>query len=321
MNNNEIAKKVVDRMLETIKAEGVLPWTKPWNTGKPSARVIDGYTEITVPATHWSRSGKLYQGINPLLLNFYGKKGEMITFNQCKAEGGRIKKGAKAAPIIFWSMIVKETDELDEDGKKIVKKIPVLKTYQVFSVEDDCEGLEVKHHPEPQVIRIARWHYEPVEGLENVELNEAAESVIAGYLGRAQGLTMDCQGTSDRAYYSPALDHVVVPNVTQFPEIAEYYSTAFHELGHSTGHVSRLNRFSGSDANAAFGSESYSKEELVAEITAASILTALGLESGNSFRNSTAYVQSWSKHIKDDPMMFVSAAGKAEKAVAMILGQ
>ena len=232
-----------------------------------------------------------------------------------------MKKGAKAATIIFWNMIRKETGELDDDGKAIVKTIPALKTYQVFSVQDDCEGLEVKHQPEPEVIRIAKWHYEPVEGLEAVELDPAAESVISGYLNRAAGLKLERDGNSNRAYYSPALDQVVIPNVTQFSALAEYYSTAFHELGHSTGHVSRLNRFSGEGKIAAWGDENYSKEELVAEITAASILSTLGLESGNSFRNSAAYVQGWSEHIKNDPMMFISAAGKAEKAIALILGQ
>lgn len=321
MNNKEIAQKVVDRMLETIKTEGVLPWTKPWNTGRESVKVVDGYTEISIPVTHWSRSGKAYQGINPMLLDFFGKRGEMITFNQCKAESGRIKKGAKAATIIYWNMIKKETGELDEDGNPIIKMIPTLKTYSVFSVKDDCEGLEEKHSPEPQVIRIPRWHYEPVEGAEDAELDAGAESVIAGYLTRCQTLKLDRDGISNRAYYSPALDQVVLPNVTQFKDLAEYYSTAFHELGHSTGHASRLNRFSGSDAIAAFGDESYSKEELVAEITAASILSSLGMESGNSFRNSAAYVQHWSEHIKNDPMMFITAANRADKAINLILGE
>ncbi len=321
MNNNEIAKKVVDRMLETIKAEGVLPWAKPWKNGRESVKVLDGYTEITIPVQHWSRSGKPYQGINPLLLDFYGKRGEMITFNQCKAEGGKVKKGAKSAPILFWNQIRKETDEVDENGKKIVITIPVLKMYSVFSVEDDCEGLEVKHHPEPQTMRIPRYHTEPVEGIDPAAYNPAAEAIIADYVKRCQTLQLDREGNSNRAYYSPALDQVVVPNVTQFQQVEEFYSTLFHELGHSTGHASRLNRFSGKDAAAAFGDESYSREELVAEITAASILSALGLESGNSFRNSAAYVKHWSEHIADDPMMFVTAAGRADKAIALILGQ
>lgn len=321
MNNNEIAKKVVDRMLETIEAEGIMPWSKPWTTGSRSVEIIDGWTEITVPVQHWSRSGKPYTGINPMLLELSGKMGEMITFNQCKAEGGRIKKGAKSATILYWNMVKKVTDAVDEDGNKIVVTIPMLKTYNVFSVETDCEGLEVKHHPEPQTIRIPLTHLEPVSGIDASSYDEAAEAIIAGYLKRAQTLRLDREGSSDRAYYSPMADRVVVPNVTQFGKIEEFYSTLFHELGHSTGHASRLNRFAGPDAIAAFGDESYSREELVAEITAASILSTLGMESGNSFRNSAAYVKHWSEHIKSDPMMFVTAAGRADKAIALILGQ
>ena len=320
MNNKEIAERVVNRMLDTIKAEGQLPWTKPWSLDKNRVRVIDGYTEITVPVRFWSRSGKPYNGINVLLLGMSGHTGEFITFKQAKAEGGTIKKGAKGHEILYWNMLRKETDEVDEDGNKIVKTIPVLKYYTVFSI-DDIEGLTTKHHPEPEVIRLPKWHYEDNgSNATESDFNPAAEAVIAGYLSRATGLVLDRDSLSDRAYYSPSKDRVVVPNVQQFKAIAEYYSTLFHELGHSTGHSTRLNRFSGKEAAAAWGDQNYSREELVAEITAASILTMLGLESGNSFRNSSAYVKSWSEHIKNDPMMFVSAAGKAEKAIDLILG-
>ena len=96
----------------------------------------------------------------------------------------------------------------------------------------------------------------------------------------------------------------------------EYYSTAFHELTHSTGHESRLNRLT---KLAAFGSEEYSKEELVAEIGAAALVNHVGLETADSFRNSAAYVQSWLHTLKDDKRMIVSASGKAEKAVNLIL--
>lgn len=320
MNNKEIAQRIVDRMLDTIKTEGTLPWTKPWKNGsEQNIRVIDGYTEVTVPVYVWSRSGKPYQGVNVLILRLFGKPGEYITFNQAKAEGGKVKKGAKSLPIVYWNMIKKETEELDENGEKKIKMIPVLKYYNVFHI-DDVEGLKQKHQPDPEVIRIPKWHYEPIEGIDESEYNAAAEAMIADYIKRAKTLQVDRESNSNRAFYSPSQDHVVTPNITQFGDVAEYYSTLFHELGHSTGHASRLNRFSGDDAIAAFGDESYSKEELVAEITAASILSTLGLESGNTFRNSAAYVQHWSEHIKNDPMMFVSAAGKAEKAIAMIMG-
>lgn len=322
MTNKEIAQKTVDRMVELIDKTGYLPWTKPWSDQPATTRVDDGYTEIVVPVRHWSRAGRAYSGINILTLNCSGLSGEWITFNQCRAEGGRVKKGAKGKDILYWNMLHKEDpNDIDPDtGKPRVKTIPLLKGFTVFNVEHDCEGLEVKHHPKPIVIRTPKYHYEPVAGIDESSYNPAAEAVLAGYLSRAQGLTLDRNSTGDRAFYSPFLDSVTVPSIKMYSDVAEFYSTLFHELGHSTGHSSRLNRFSGKDACAAFGSESYSREELVAEITAASILTTLGLESGNSFRNSAAYVKSWSEHIKSDPMMFVTAAGRAEKAIDLILG-
>jgi len=321
MNNKEIAQRIVDRMLDAINAGEPLPWTKPWSTKGRSIKVTDEATTITVPVEHWSRSGKPYQGVNILLLNLLGKSGEMITFNQCKAEGGRIRKGAKAATIVYWNMVRKETEELDDEGNKKVTIIPVLKTYNVFSVEADCEGIEPKHKPEPMTVTIpTKWHFENVNGIDESAYNPAAESVIAGYLARSNGLKLDRNCNSDRAFYRPSAHSVTVPNISQFNQVEEFYSTLFHELGHSTGHASLLNRFSGKDAVAAFGSESYSREELVAEITAASVLNTLGLESGNSFRNSAAYVKGWSEKIKNDPMMFITAAGRAEKALALILG-
>ena len=119
-------------------------------------------------------------------------------------------------------------------------------------------------------------------------------------------------------YYTPFTDRVVLPCIEQFAETAEYYSTAFHELTHSTGHASRLNRL---EKTAFFGSEAYSKEELIAEIGAATLVNAAGLETSSSFRNSAAYVQNWLKVLKDDKRFIISAAGKAEKAVALILGE
>lgn len=317
MTNNDIARKIVDRMTEVIDKEGYLPWTKPWADAASVVKVDDEYITITAPVRFWSRSGKAYTGVNPHILALSGHTGEFITFNQAKAEGGKVRKGAKGWPVVYWSMIRKDTGKVDADGNPVVTTYPMLKYYTVFSI-DDVDGLETKHHPETVTVRIPV--YKPVAGVDESSYNPAAESIIAGYLSRSKTLELHRDKAGNRAFYSPAYDSVTVPTVNQFREIGEFYSTLFHELGHSTGHSSRLNRFTGQAANAAFGSEEYSKEELVAEITAASILSLLGLESGNTFRNSAAYVKSWSKHIKDDPMMFVSAAGKAEKAINLILG-
>lgn len=324
MTNKEIAQKVVDRMVEEINKGGSLPWVKPWDNGGNRPRpvmVVDGWTEITITPQFWNRAGKPYSGVNIWLLGASGHRGEFITFTQCKKEGGSVKKGAKASTVVYWNMIRKETDELDENGNKKVKTIPILKYYNVFSVED-CEGLKKKPAPAPRVVRYPKVHYEypePKEGEPVPEFNDAAEAIIAGYVQRADPLKLYREDYSDEAYYSPAQDKVVVPNAKQYTEIAEYYSTLFHELGHSTGHATRLNRFAEAKGSAAFGSESYSREELVAEMTSAIILNTIGMETGNTFRNSAAYVQSWSEHIKNDPMMFVTAASRAEKAVEMIL--
>ena len=121
----------------------------------------------------------------------------------------------------------------------------------------------------------------------------------------------------DRAYYKPSTDEVVLPIRKQFVSTAEYYSTVFHELTHSTGHASRLNRLT---SPAFFGSEAYSKEELVAEIGASALVNHVGLETSNSLRNNVAYIQNWLRVLKDDKRFIVSASGRAEKAVNLILG-
>jgi antirestriction protein ArdC len=122
----------------------------------------------------------------------------------------------------------------------------------------------------------------------------------------------------NRAFYRPSEDAIHLPLMEQFSKQAEYYSVAFHESVHSTGHKSRLNRFE-DEKSAAFGSEVYSKEELVAELGAATLVNFLGLETEKSFRNSAAYIQNWLKVLKDDPKFIVSASARAEKAVDMIL--
>ena len=122
----------------------------------------------------------------------------------------------------------------------------------------------------------------------------------------------------DKAYYQPAFDRVVLPLKAQFTNTAEYYGTAFHELTHSTGHMKRLARL---DGTAHFGGEEYSKEELVAELGSAALVHHVGLETSSSFHNSTAYCQNWLQALKNDKRFIVSAAGKADKAVNLILNQ
>lgn len=312
MNNKEIAEKVVNRILETVAENGILPWVKPWNNAVQKIRISDGYVDVTIPPCAWNRNGIQYSGANTYL-----PVGEYITFKQCQKEGGKVKKGARGFPVVYWNFFEKETGEIDENGDKKKEKIPVLKYYTVFRIED-CEGIEQKHHPAPVTVRMEKYHYAPVSSAD-LSYDETAESIIHGYITR-ENLPLERENVSNRAFYSPSEDKVEVPCRAQYSTHDEYYSTLFHELAHSTGHKNRLNRFSGKDAIAAFGDEAYSKEELVAEITAASVLSAIGLETGNSFRNSAAYVKSWASQIKENPLMYVSAASKAQAAFNMLFG-
>lgn len=166
---------------------------------------------------------------------------------------------------------------------------------------DQCEGVEPKYKAEDVK------PFDPIE---------EAEAVCADYISRS-GVKLTVKA-SNEAYYDRLIDGVVVPCREQYDKPAEFYSTLFHELVHSTGHKSRLNRFTGSAVLAGFGSEDYSKEELVAEIGSAAILNRLGIETESSFANSAAYVASWLKALKNDRRLIVSAAGKADKAVELI---
>ena len=235
-------------------------------------------------------TGKPYSLLNQMLL---GKPGEYVTFKQCQQEGGKVKKGEKASMVVFWKWVETEDEETHEK-----KEVPFLRYYNVFHI-DQCEGLKARC----------------AETLPaTADPNENAEVFINDYLFRSDVKLIHQSG--DRAYYQPAFDRVVLPCMEQFKGTAEYYSTAFHELTHSTGHESRLNRL---DRTAYFGTEAYSKEELIAEIGAAALVSYSGLETPSSFRNNAAYIQNWLGVLKGDKRFIISAAGKAEKAVKLIL--
>ena len=275
----DIYQQVTDRIITQLE-QGVIPWHKPW--------IISGKGCAISHST-----GKPYSLLNQMIL---GKPGEYLTFAQCQKEGGKVKKGEKASFVVFWKWIEEKDEETEE-----IKKIPFLRHFSVFHI-DQCEGIKPRH--------------EIAAANEGIKPDAAADAIIADYLTRSGVKLIHQEG--DRAYYRPSADTVTLPLLAQFKEVAEYYSTAFHELTHSTGHSSRLNRLA---KPAFFGSEDYSKEELVAEIGAAALVNHVGLETKSSFRNSAAYIQSWLKALSNDKRMIVSAAGQAEKACNLILNQ
>lgn len=291
---------VTDRIVALMES-GVIPWARPWTGCKPTSGA-------------WSRrDGRAYSFVNQMLLADPDKKyanyeevlqdvrGEWLTFKQALDCGGNVRKGEKGRRVIFFKISERETDKTDENGEKIVERYPVLKSYTVFRV-DQCDGIEQKWYTDDNTA--------PVDFVEDL----TAEEVIADYI-RREGVTLNhVQG--NRAYYTPALDTVVLPLREQFKSVAEYYSTAMHELAHSTGHESRLNRLHGV---AAFGDDVYSTEELTAEICSASVMATLGIDTAGTLRNSAAYVQSWLKALKNDKKMIVVASARAEKALQLLL--
>ena len=270
----DIYGEITNRIISEMES-GIIPWQKPW---------------VCRGAAISHTTGKPYSLLNQMLL---GSAGEYLTFKQCQAEGGRVRKGEKAKMVVFWKFIEQE----DEDTKEL-KQVPFLRYYSVFHI-DQCEGIKAKHTAE----------------LPNAaQADESAESIFSDYITR-EGI--EFQQAGDESYYQPSADRIVLPLMKQFKSTAEYYSTAFHEAIHSTGHAKRLNRIS---ATAHFGNEEYSKEELTAEMGAAILTSKAGLETEKSFRNSAAYLQNWLRVLKDDKRFIVNAAGKAEKAVDFILG-
>ena len=235
-------------------------------------------------------TGRAYSLLNQMLL---GRPGEYLTYNQCLQEGGHVRKGEKARMVVFWKWL----DRQDENTGEITQ-VPYLRYYSVFHV-DQCEGITARHtaeNPHPAAV------------------DETAEAIITAYVQR-EGITLEYIA-GDEAYYQPGRDRIVLPLKTQFTETAELFGTAFHEMVHSTGHMKRLARL---DGTAHYGSDQYSQEELIAEIGSAALVHHAGLETGRSFRNSTAYVQHWLEALKGDKRFIVRAAGKAEKAVEFIL--
>ena len=184
-----------------------------------------------------------------------------------------------------------------EDGED--KTIWLLRYYSVFNALQ-CEGL-----PLPDVSIDAR-EFDP---------KAEAEGIIAS-MPSAPSIGHD---GGDRAYYIPARDSIHLPPRYAFEKPEEYYSTAFHELGHSTGHKSRLDRHGLETGIAAFGSQVYSKEELAAEFCSTFLCNESGIK--NTLDNSTAYIQGWAKKLRSDKRLVIVAASQGQKAADYILGR
>lgn len=292
LNYKDVYQQITDMVIESLE-NGDIIWQKSWNSfGLPK--------NIS--------TNRNYRGWNVFWLSFHSRQHEFetpyyITFNQAKALGGSIKKGAKATTITHWATVEiksqiseiknKETGEIKKSHP--TKLIPI--THYVFNIAQ-TEGIDF-----PEVDTLYRT---------NAEQIEACEKVVSEMQNKPQLIT-----AGDKAYYAPIADTVTMPDMRLFLGNEEYYSTLFHELAHSTGHKSRLNREE-LNSYSAFGAENYSKEELTAEMTATYLSGITNIEN-KTIKNSTAYIQGWLKALKNDKTLVIKAACQAQKAADYIL--
>jgi antirestriction protein ArdC len=275
---------ITDRIIAKLE-EGVVPWCKPW------------YGKAGMPKN--LLSGNQYRGINVFMLHCLAYESPyFLTFNQAKKLGGHVKQGEKGCPVVFWKLMDVQ-QETDEDGKKThkVKQFPILRYYTVFNVAQ-TEGIESPSLEVPE-----RDHTPIISAEEIVRGMPKAPEIRHGHTG---------------ASYSPTNDLVQMPRPEVFENGETYYSTVFHELTHSTGHRSRLDRKSDRKL-AAFGSPDYSREELVAEMGSAFLCGEAGILDTN-IEQSAAYIDGWLRSLRNDRKLVVVAAAQAQKAADYILG-
>ena len=287
MSTNDICTMITERVIAELE-KGRIPWEKPWIAPEG---LCGAFNRI---------SKKPYSILNQILL---GEPGEYASMKQWNDLGGKVRKGEKGNIVVFWKPYHKDVTATDnETGEEITKSVPffILRYYYVFHI-DQVEGVEPLKAEED----------DPAN--ENKPL-EKAEHILKNYTTH-EGIKF-VRSKTNQAFYKPSQDKIVVPNIKYFNSSEAFYDTTFHEMTHSTGHSTRLNRL---DKKASFGNEEYSKEELVAEIGSAALANYAGTSTEKTERNNTAYIQSWLKPLKEDVRFIVSAAGKAEKAVEYIL--
>lgn len=277
---------VTERMIELLD-RGVVPWRKPW-------------VDSDCPQNLVSR--RPYHGINTFLLLSRGYESPFwLTFNQAKNYGGKVKKGEKSTIVVFWKMVPKRDEEEenkdDEEGEK-EDLIPLLRYYRVFNVEQ-VEGIDDK------IPEIETYSFNSIEAAERV----VSEMPVPPHIDRGA-----------KAAYYPTRDTILLPQKDKFAVEERYYSTLFHEMVHSTGHQSRLDRPEVSHSTS-FGSSDYCREELVAEMGASFLNAHAGIQTEQTEEQHAAYLQAWKQKLRDDNRLIVSAAGRAQKAANFILNK
>jgi antirestriction protein ArdC len=279
---------ITDRIIALLEA-GTAPWRKPWSASAGAG---------SLPTSMSTR--RPYRGINVMILhveamvrgfssNWWG------TFKQIQERGASVRKGEKGTQIVLWRPMMIE-DKATGDTKKIM----MMRLYTVFNADQVDGDLKLP-------VAASRTPAERIQG---------CEAVVGDYFARPGAPSLRHGGAG--AFYYPDPDAVEVPDAEEFDQVEEYYTSLFHEMGHSTGHSSRLDREGIGGTH--FGDARYSKEELVAELTASFLAGRTGIDTATE-DNSAAYLASWVGALKGDKKLVVQAAQAAQKAVDLILGE
>lgn len=281
-NNNEksidIYALVTNRIIELLE-QGTIPWRMPW-------------TERGIPRNLISK--RPYRGINTLLLNSLDFEHNLfLTWKQIKTVGGSVLKGEKGHFIVFNKMIEKT---IEEQGTPKIDRQFFLRYYKVFNIVQ-CKDLPIEFMPK-----------------ENEAFGQIAtcDMIVEDMQNRPPILVK-----GKEAFYSPKEDIINMPPIKSFGNAESYYSVLFHELVHSTGHESRLNRKEITE-KIVYGSEQYSLEELTAEIGACFLKSYSALPIEDLSQNA-AYIQNWLQILKNDKRFILKASSRAQKAVEYIL--
>ena len=286
-NKTDLYQSVTDSIIRQLEA-GRVPWVQPW--GRP-----DTTSPLGMPSN--ADTGREYTGINILLLwaaaiDTARATQTWLTYKQAQKLGAQVRKGEIGTTVCYADTFIPKNEKLraQETGNDPIA-VGFLKRYTVFNA-DQCEGLDLSF-------------FEGLEPLPEREAVPIAESLIA-----ATGA--DFRTGGDRAFYSPSDDFIQVPHQSAYFEQINYYRTCFHELGHWTGHKSRLDR----NLKGHKGTKLYAKEELCAELTTAFICAHLGIVP--TVRHAD-YIGSWLRVLKDDKRFVFKAASLASKAADYIL--
>ena len=280
--------EITDKIIAELEA-GRVPWVQPWGTAAAKA-------SLSMPKN--ASTNRSYSGVNVLLLwgstienGFTGQS--WLTFRQALSLGGHVRKGERGTTVVYADRFVPSDEKrrAAETGEE-AQAIPFLKRFTVFNC-DQCDELPDE---------IATATPPPPPGL----IEPTVEALI-----KATGIDFRIGG--NRAFYAPVEDYVQVPPPQAYFEPINWHRTALHELGHATGHRSRLNR----DQSGSYGTKKYAFEELVAELAAAFGCASLGIVP--TVRHSD-YVGSWLEVLREDNRAIVRAASQASKAADYLLG-